>query len=159
MVIKYRRDDDYIKEQIDLLGYFVIITSKEMSAGKALERYRSRDEIEKLFRTMKTSLEYSTLRVHSQKSLESKTYLIFLASIIRNEIYKGIKPLLKENRKEYTVTSCVNQLERISATINNSNKYRRVYSLTAKQKKILSKFGIDEQYLDEQIKRYSNNKI
>ena len=51
-----------IQKEIDKLGFFVIITSKEMSASEALDIYRKRDSVEKIFRMLKTGLEYDTFR-------------------------------------------------------------------------------------------------
>ena len=42
----YKRDERKIQEEIDRLGFFVMISSKEMTAGEALEIYRKRDSAE-----------------------------------------------------------------------------------------------------------------
>lgn len=68
----YRRNEDEIQKEIEKLGFFVIVTSKEMSASDALDIYRKRGSVEKIFRRLKTGLEYDTFRIHSQDSLESK---------------------------------------------------------------------------------------
>ena len=86
----YRRRELEIKEKTDQFGFFAIITSQKMSAGEALDLYRKRDSIEKLFRAMKTGFEYDNVKVHSTKSVESKTHLIFIASIIRNMLFQLI---------------------------------------------------------------------
>ena len=83
----YKRNEDEIQKEIDKLGFFVIVTSKEMTASEALDIYRKRDSVEKIFRMLKTGLEYDTFRVHSQDSLESKTYVMFIASIVRNYLF------------------------------------------------------------------------
>ena len=61
-------------EKVDRLGFFVIVTSKKMSAQEALDIYRNRDSVEKIFRMLKSGLEYDTFLVHSQSSLEGNTY-------------------------------------------------------------------------------------
>lgn len=45
-----REKADAVQQEINLCGYFVIITSKKMTAGEALELFMSRDASEKLFR-------------------------------------------------------------------------------------------------------------
>ena len=84
----YKRNEDVMQKEIDKLGFFVIVTSKEMTASEALDIYRKRDSVEKIFRMLKTGLEYDTFRVHSQDSLESKTYVMFIASIVRNYLFQ-----------------------------------------------------------------------
>ncbi len=142
----YKRNEKKIQEEIDKLGFFVIITSKEMTAGEALEIYRKRDSVEKIFRMLKTGLEYDTFRVHSQPSLESKTYVLFIASIVRNYLYQGLKEVAvkEKNRKNYTVPAAISELEKVTAVKNSKDKYIRRYGLTAKQKKILGQFNITE---------------
>ncbi|NWO22175.1 hypothetical protein HW273_09760 [Oribacterium sp. oral taxon 102] len=43
----------YVESQneLKLCGYFAIITSEEMNAKQAINLYKSRDSLEKLFRT------------------------------------------------------------------------------------------------------------
>ena len=82
----------------------------------------------------------------SQPSLESKTYVMFIAGIVRNYLYQGLKEVAKKekNRKYYTVPAAISELEKIIVVKNSKEKYIRKYGLTAKQKKILGQFGIKE---------------
>ena len=98
----------------------------------------------------KTGLEYDTFRVHSQDSLESKTYVMFIASIVRNYIFQGLKKIsIKEkDRKNYTVPAAISELEKISVVKNSKDVYIRRYGLTKKQKKILGEFEVTESYIN-----------
>lgn len=140
----YKRKEDKIRSMINKVGYFVIITSKEMTASEALNIYRDRDAVEKIFRMEKSYLGFDVFRVHDQVKLESKVFISFLALIIRNEIYQGLKPLYKKNRKEYTVPKVLKEFERLGITKLSDNKYHIRYKLTNKQKKILKAMGISE---------------
>ena len=128
----------------------MILTSREMTASEALDIYRKRDNVEKIFRMLKTGLEYDTFRVHSQDSLESKTYVMFIASIVRNYIFQGLKKIsIKEkDRKNYTVPAAISELEKISVVKNSKDVYIRRYGLTKKQKKILGEFEVTESYIN-----------
>ena len=149
----YKRNEKKIQEEMDRFGFFVIITSKEMTAGEALEIYRKRDSVEKIFRMLKTGLEYDTFRVHSQSSLESKTYILFIASIVRNYLYQGLREIAgkEKNRKSYTVPAAISEIEKITAVKNSKDKYIRRYGLTAKQKKILGKFNVSERDVNQTV--------
>lgn len=153
-LVSYKRNEKKIEGETDQLGFFVIVTSKKMSASEALDIYRKRDSVEKIFRMLKTGLEYDTFRVHSQKSLESKTYVMFIASIIRNHMFQQLKQVaLKEkDKKNYTVPAAISELEKVTAVKNSKGVYIRRYGLTAKQKKILTQFGITESYLNKLTK-------
>ena len=112
----YKRNEDEIQKEIDKLGFFVIVTSKEMTASEALDIYRKRDSVEKIFRMLKTGLEYDTFRVHSQDSLESKTYVMFIASIVRNYLFQGLKKVSK------ILTSCKINSRHVQTTHYSSSK-------------------------------------
>lgn len=147
----YKRNENAIQKEIDKLGFFVIVTSKEMTASEALDIYRKRDSVEKIFRMLKTGLEYDTFRVHSQDSLEGKTYVMFIASIVRNYLFQGLKKVgQKENdKKNYTVPAAISELEKITVVKNSKDIYIRRYGLTKKQKKILGQFGVTESYINK----------
>lgn len=76
-----------------------ILTSKKMEAAKALDIYRDRDSIEKMFRMLKSGMEFDHAGVQSRESLESKVFLTFIAAIVRNEIFHGTKELRLEDRR------------------------------------------------------------
>ena len=147
----YKRNENAIQKEIDKLGFFVIVTSKEMTASEALDIYRKRDSVEKIFRMLKSGLEYDIFRVHSQESLESKTYVMFVASIVRNYLFQGLKKVSKaeNDKKNYTVPAAISELEKITIVKNSKDIYIRRYGLTKKQKKILSQFGVTESYLNK----------
>ena len=147
----YSRNENEIQKEIDKLVFFVIVTSKEMSASEALDIYRKRDSVEKIFRMLKTGLEYDAFRVHSQDSLESKTYVMFIASIVRNYIFQGLKKVSEKekDRKNYTVPAAISELEKITIVKNSKDVYIRRYGLTKKQKNILKQFGITESYINQ----------
>lgn len=155
----YKRRDGVIQKELDKLGHFVLITSEKMDASEALSRYRDRDAIEKLFRTIKSLLGMDTFRVHGTEAMEGKCFLAFLASIIWNEMHQSLKELKKEenDRKHYTVPAAMKELEKIFVTRDSKGNYRKKYALTARQKKILKAFGLEEKHLDSYIKGLSGS--
>lgn len=126
-----------------------------MSASKALDIYRSRDNIEKMFRSLKSGIDFDKARVHTTESLKSKVFVTFIAMIVRNELFQKAEELRKKNRKAYTVPGMISELENIECTRNSVGRYRRKYALTAKQKLILKQFDMDEKYIDRSIGKFS----
>lgn len=151
----YQRNSRYIKEEIRKLGFFFIITSEDMSAAKALDIYRGRDNIEKMFRSLKSGIDFNKARVHTTESLKSKVYLTFIAMIVRNEMFQKMEGLRKKNRKAFTIPGMISELENIECTKNSMSKYRRRYALTNKQKQILKQFEMDEKYIDKSISEFN----
>lgn len=158
-LVSYMTNEDYLDSLSEELGFFCIVTSKEMTANEALDIYRDRDTVEKLFESLKSEMDYSKYRVHSTSSLRGKTFIIFIASIIRSRIYHLTKPLKEKSRKEYTVPSIINELNKIEATKNGDDNYVRRYSLTAKQKNILNKFNIIDKDVDIAINDLNNRNL
>ena len=154
-LVAYQRNSRYIKEEIRNLGFFFIITSEEMSTSKALDIYRGRDNIEKMFRSLKSGIDFNKARVHTTESLKSKVFVTFIAMIVRNELFQKAEVLRKKNRKAYTVPGMISELENIECTRNSVGKYRRKYALTAKQKLRLKQFDMDEKYIDRSIGEFS----
>lgn len=147
----YKRRNRYIQKEIDGLGYFTLVTSEKMTAEEALDIYRNRDNVEKVFRMIKTELDCEKYRVHSTESLKSKTFLVFIAAIIRNEIFRKTKEYRMGNRKYGTVSAIIKELDKIECTRGTNHKYTRRYVLTSKQKRILKCFGTTEKDIDKFI--------
>lgn len=156
-LLNYKKDEKKIKAALNNLGFFSIMAEKEMEPRDILITYKERDSIEKLFRALKSSLDFDHVGVYTKRSLEAKVFITFLASIIRNEIFQYSKKLKLEERKNLTVPIILRELNNIEATINNQNTYIRRYSLTKKQKKILGLFNIFEKQIDETISSFSND--
>ena len=150
----YQRNSRYIKEELRKIGFFFILTSEDMDAAKTLDIYRGRDNIEKMFRSLKSGIDFNKVRVHTTESLKSKVFITFVAMIVRNEMFQKMEDLRKKNRKAYTVPGILSELENIECTRNSVGKYRRKYALTSKQKQILKQFGMDEKYIDAGISKF-----
>lgn len=155
-LLSYKINDKYIDDKSFSSGFFCIITSEEMSAKEALDIYRNRDIIEKLFESLKSELDYKKFRVSSNSSLKGKTFITFLANIIRSRIHYDTKALRNKNKKDYTIPAIINELSNIEITRNAKGIYVRRHSLTSKQKNILAKFNIQDKDIDKITDRINN---
>ena len=75
-----------IREELDLCGYFAIISSEKMEAKDAIGLYKNRDASEKVFRADKSYLGNNCLRGASEESASTKIFIGFIALIIRCKI-------------------------------------------------------------------------
>ena len=135
---------DVINEEIKLCGYFVIITSEEMTAAEALDLYKSRDVSEKLFRGDKSYMGNKSFRAHTSESVHAKIFIEFIALIIRNKFYTCLKEQMnRAGKKNYmTVPAAIRELEKIELIRQSDRGYRMDYAVTATQKEILKAFGM-----------------
>lgn len=147
-----------VEREISLCGYFALVTSEEMGAAEALRIYRGRDASEKLFRGDKSFLGNSSARVCSDEALSGKIFVEFVALVLRNRIYTGLKNAQLKNdakRNYMTVPAAIRELEKIEMTRRADNVYTLDHAVTATQKEILSAFGLDADYITERAKALS----
>lgn len=148
---------DVIERQLQLCGYFCIITSEKMTATQALVQYKGRDISEKLFRSDKTFIGSQSERVCSSESMSSKIFLEFIALIVRNRIYNLLKEQMirLETRQKYmTVPAAIRELEKIEMVRRNNNSYILDHAVTKTQKTILSSFGLGDADIRKSAEEY-----
>ena len=153
-----REKTDAVQQEINLCGYFVIITSKKMTAGEALELYKSRDASEKLFRGDKSYLGNKSLRVQSDEAAGAKILIEFIALIVRCRIYTLLKDemdRLKKSPNYMTVPAAIRELEQIEVVRQTDGVYRMDHAVTATQKAILRAFDIDAEYVRREAGKLS----
>lgn len=139
-----------VERELDLAGYFCIITSEKMSAKEAIELYKSRDTSEKLFRGDKSYLGNKSIRVYSEESARAKIFVEFVAMILRCKMYTKLKEEMKKLEKKpnyMTVPAALKELEKIEMVRQLDNVYRLDHAVTTNQKTILNAFGLDANHI------------
>ena len=141
-----REKTEAVQREIDLGGYFVIVTSKKMSAKEALELYKSRDVSEKLFRGDKSYLGNRSLRVQSDEAASAKIFIEFIALIVRCKMYTCLKDEMEKLDKKpnfMTVPAAIRELDKLEMIRQTDGRYRLDHAVTATQKMILKAFDMD----------------
>jgi transposase len=151
---------EVINREIQLCGYFVIVTSAKMTAEEALILYKSRDTSEKTFRADKSYLGAHCERVYSNESVDTKIFIGFVATIIRSRIYTLLKDELAKLDKKpnyMTVPAAIRELEKIEMLKGADNEYNLDYAVTATQKTILNAFGMTADNIHRQARGISTD--
>lgn len=146
LLLYAKEKSDAIQRELELCGYFCIITSETMTAEAALIKYKGRDISEKLFSADKSFIGSKSMRVQSAESMSAKLFLEFVTLIVRNRIYNLLKEEMMriEIKPNYlTVPAAVRELEKIEMVRRNKGSYRLDHAVTKKQKDILAAFGLD----------------
>lgn len=136
---------EVIEREILRCGYFCLVTSEKMTAQEAYAIYKGRDASEKLFSADKSFLGSRSMRVHSQRSVEAKILIEFLALIIRNRIYNLLKEQMQKlpvPKNYMTVPAALRELSKIELVRINDGRYQLDHALTRSQQLILSSFGL-----------------
>ena len=80
--------EEAVKATNRYYGYFTLISNEKMDAMTALELYRNKDLIEKAFGNIKDRLNFRRLLVSSEKSLDGKLFVAFVALIYLSYLKK-----------------------------------------------------------------------
>lgn len=150
--------DAVIDRELKLSGYFVIITSEEMTAADALRLYKGRDASEKLFRGDKSYLGNKSYRNHHTESVDAKIFVEFIALIIRSRMHVLLSEENKrlDSKKNFmNVPAAIRQLEKLEMIRLPGNVYRQDHAITATQKTILGAFDMTNNYMKNAIKELS----
>ena len=151
---------DVINREIQLCGYFVIVTSAKMTAEEALVLYKSRDASEKTFRGDKSYLGANCERVYSNESVDTKIFIGFVATIIRSRIYILLKDEMARLDKKpnfMTVPAAVKELEKFEMLRGADSEYILDYAVTATQKTILKAFDMTAENIHRQTRELSTD--
>lgn len=120
-------------------GYFTLLTNEKMTAEEALCIYRNKDLVEKGFGNMKDRLNMRRLLVSSEKSLDGKLFVSFIALILTSYIKKRMEEA--GLYKHHTMQSLLDQLDTIECFEHPGYK-RRVGEVLSKQEALYNALGI-----------------
>jgi transposase len=125
--------DDVIKEKRRYFGFFVLLSDIEEETWEALYIYRRKDLAEKGFNNIKDILNCRRTLVSSERSLDGKLFVMFIALIYLSYINKQMK--IKKMYKDYTLNKLLDKLDIIECFEYEVGKLR-VGEILDKQKKI-----------------------
>ena len=120
-------------------GFCALASSTKMTAREMNMVYHIRDASEKQFMICKTMLGFSVLRAHSDKGIEAREVICFIASVIRNRISVCCKC---HGLKTARIIEDIDN--KLFLLLNSSGGYSLVNKLTDNQKKVLNDVGVGE---------------
>jgi len=101
--------DENYKEACKRFGIYVIKTNVDFKLQKIYEYYKSRFEIEYLFDTLKNTLEFDKVYVHSDKALETWAFINHISISITQKIYD----CLSEHKINFSFHSVFKKLRQV----------------------------------------------
>ena len=149
---------DVIDEETKLCGYFVLITSEEMTAARALELYKGRDSTEKLFRSDKSYLGNRSFRVQSTDSVNAKVFLEFVALIVRNRMFVSLTDYVNQNHltmNYMNVAAAIQNLEKLELVRQPDGTYCMDHAVSRQIQIIMKAWGIDLNYIKQHAEQLS----
>ena len=157
IIERYEENNERIDKALSHCGFRIMASSGDTTASESRVAYSKRDCVEKVFRSLKTSMGMDVIGVTCDDSIHGKSLIWFVAAIIHSLLFLKLASLRNRDRKKYTVPAVVRTLNEITADRDlSTNKYIRRYQLDKQQKAIINVCSISEEYIDELI---SNSKI
>jgi transposase len=106
-------------------GYFVLMSSKAMTASEMLSTYRSRNDIEDAYRDLKHGIDLRPLRCTDESSIKGRVLVAFLAYLVL-----ALAKFLVPAARDKTADTLVREMSSFSVTIvrENGEVRDRIYS-------------------------------
>jgi len=135
-VVDFKWNFKELQKTADSYGFHAIASSEMMSAERIHELYELRDVSEKQFSILKSQLGCDTTRVHTDKAIESRYAISFVAAVIRTEIEIACKELGLDTN------DMIRRLDRIRMMRMTGGQYEAIQDIPTDMLKLLKRFGI-----------------
>lgn len=144
----FERNNIKINETRERLGYFFILTNKDLTSEEVVSIYRKRDVIEKAFDELKNGLDMSRLRTHSSGTTDGKMFCAFLSLICRSYMQKKLREFMDNHN--FSNEHIIRELLKIRA-IEVDGKKRLLNPLSKTQRDILAALEHDPEIITKYI--------
>jgi hypothetical protein len=128
-----------IQEAKRYYGYFALLSNDIKDATDALETYRNKDLVEKAFNNLKERLNLRRVAVSSEKSLDGKLFVQFIALIFLSYITRKMQE--EELFKKYTLHELLDEFDLIEC-FESPGRRLQVGEITKRQEDLYSQMGI-----------------
>jgi len=129
-----------INKLVAFKGKFILATNGNLNPQEALDMYRKKDQVEKVFDDLKNELKEKKFRSKKTNTFEGKMLLNFLCLIVISHMRNVMKS--KDLYKELTLRTMLANLQKLKVFKLQNNK-NILAEITAKQKKIYAAFGFE----------------
>ena len=100
-----------VDEARGTLGYFMILSTEDLSAGQVLDIYRAKDGVERVFNNAKNDIGFDRPAVKTDATLEGKVFIIMLAGMISTHIRNAMRSHRDELTRKMTYNKVLKELE------------------------------------------------
>ena len=100
-----------VDEAMGKLGYFMLLSTENLSAGQVLDIYRAKDGVERVFNNAKNDIGFDRPAVKTDATLEGKVFIIMLAGMISTHIRNAMRAHRKELTRKITYNKLLKELD------------------------------------------------
>jgi len=137
--IKVTAKSEAMEEAKRYYGYFALLSNDIKDAIDALETYRNKDLVEKAFNNLKERLNLRRVAVSSEKSLDGKLFVQFIALIFLSYITRK----MQENNlfKKYTLHEVLDELDLVEC-FEAPGRRLQIGEITKKQEELYAQLAV-----------------
>lgn len=129
-----------VRREKRYFGFFALVTNEAMDATTVLETYRNKDVVEKAFGNLKERLSMRRALVSSERGLEGKLFVQFVALIYLSHIKKRMQET--GLYRDYTLQGMLDTLDVIEC-FERQGKAPRVGEMLEKQKELYRAMDVE----------------
>lgn len=133
-------NEEAVRRARRYFGYFALVSNEKMDAATALHLYRMKDVVEKAFGNIKERLNMRRLLVSSERGLEGKLFVEFVALILISYIHQKMKE--NDLYKQYSMHQLLDKLDVIEC-FEEPGHSLRIGELLREQFELYEIMGID----------------
>jgi len=147
--IRYRTDEESIKEAAKLDGVWVIMSNvAETRPGEIIDAYRSRMEIERTFHSLKSFVEIRPLYHHEEERIKAHVTVCVLGYLLNNTVMHLVRK--KKDFEELTAQAVYNYLRSCKLVELEAGSEKRYKITTPTEEQVnLTRVLADDTLLDE----------
>lgn len=119
--------------------HIIISKANRLDRDEVLYLYLRRDQVEKMFDTLKTELDSRQLRIHSRETLDGRLFIMFIGLILNFIMLSRIRE--SEYLQQYSVKEILDKLKLIRQ-VEMCNGERYLTEISKKQRDILNAFNV-----------------
>jgi len=145
-------DYEQWQRDVDAKGYYSIASSTSIGPSETYRRYHLRDASETGYAILKTQLGEHVIRTHSTDSIETKMFVGFIASIIRNYFMNACL------NNGLDTNQMIGEISRLQFISDDRGRYSFIENASVRQRKLMSVLGITTETMKQLAAEYTNRK-
>ncbi len=123
----FEMDSNAVDEARGKLGYFMLLSTENLTAGQVLDIYMTKDGVERVFYNAKNDIGFDYPAEKSDATLEGKIFIIMLAGMISTHIRNAMRAHREELTRKMTYNKLLKELDCMySFTVNGKTTWCKI---------------------------------
>lgn len=152
------KNEEAIRREVLGKGLYAIGTHSEMTAERANHLYKLRDVTEKCVDLISTLPEFDRIPSKSDKSMQSRMFIAFIAAIITTEIARALREAAEEKHSAgppNDIAVTIDRLLSVAMTPLSDGTYGLQHQSISGMMPIFEKLNVEKEYLETVARKYN----